>query len=138
MLERYLAFGYFGEVSDSIDVLRHNEFEHTTHNNLRLLPPSRLGLIEHIKRSAYYSGWINHQCIENVILPDASAWGWAMVGGLYQPIWHTRGDRTINADDVTKVCGCTTAKCTTCKCAQLSYSCLTFCNCQKKCYFTPL
>ena len=34
VIERYLAFVYFEDVSDSIDALRHREFEHATHNNL--------------------------------------------------------------------------------------------------------
>ena len=32
------------------------EFEWSTHSNLRLLPPSRIGLLEHAKRACYQAG----------------------------------------------------------------------------------
>ena len=69
--------------SIGIDVRRMHKFENTTHNNLRLLPPSRLGLSQHIKRAAYHAGWVNRQCVENGILPDPTEWGWKFTSGAY-------------------------------------------------------
>ena len=34
----------------------------------------RSGLREHVKRAAYYAGWLNYQCVENVALPLPSDW----------------------------------------------------------------
>ena len=48
ILEKYVSFVYHNaELDDDIDSLRMRDFEHSTHDNLRLLPPSRDGLLEH-------------------------------------------------------------------------------------------
>ena len=60
IIEKYVCQVYYGDSSEPIDTKRMKDFEHSTHGNLRLLPPSRSGLMEHVKRSAYYAGWINH------------------------------------------------------------------------------
>jgi len=80
LLERYVGFVYYGKQIESLNLERLLDFEHSTHGNLKLIPPSRSGLKEHIKRSAYFAGWINYQCVENVILPEPSAWGWKLSG----------------------------------------------------------
>ena len=69
IIERFVEFVYYGRKVDSIDAERINDFEHSTHGNLKLIPPSRSGLKEHVKRATYYSGWVNYQCIDNVSLP---------------------------------------------------------------------
>ena len=59
MLEKYVSFVYHGVESDeSIDVVRMKDFEYSTHNNLRLIPPSRAGLLQHFRRAAYEGGWV--------------------------------------------------------------------------------
>ena len=47
---------------------RMQDFEHSVHSNLRLLPPSKVGHIEHIKKAAFEAGWVAHQCKEDVDL----------------------------------------------------------------------
>ena len=137
IIERYVGFVYYGRTIDSIDSERIKDFEHSTHSNLKLIPPSRSGLKEHIKRAAYYSGWLNYQCVENVSLPPPSDWGWIMVNGLYHPVWDS-SDNSMTADLLTSTCGCTTQKCLKCKCAMFSLSCLAFCKCERNCLYTPV
>ena len=57
--------------------------ECSLHGNLWLIPPSRSGLKEHIIRAAYYAGWVNFQCVENVCLPFPSDWGWRFGNGMF-------------------------------------------------------
>ena len=56
-------------ISD-LNFQRMQDFEHSVHSNLRLLPPSKAGHIEHIKRAAFEADWVAHQCKENVDLPS--------------------------------------------------------------------
>ena len=117
-----------------INTKRMDDFEHSTHNILRLLPPSRLGLLEHVKRAAYYAGWINRQCVTNVELPDLAEWGWVLVEGNYLPVWISHSTDALNADLVTMVCGCTTEICSSCRCAKISnFECLQYCKFQRRC-----
>ena len=136
LIEKYVCDVYYGNSSESLDEKRMKDFENSTHNNLRLLPPSRLGLKEHVKRSAYYAGWINHQCIENVDLPSPVDWGWGLNGGDFLPVWQTRGENITDADFVTMVCGCTTDKCSGCRCAKTTnFDCLQCCKCNRRCLY---
>ena len=88
IIEKYVLFVYYGNIGNSVNIneKRMNDFEHSTHSNLRLLPPSRLGRIEHIKRAAFAAGWIGYQCVKDIALPDPSEWGWIDQGG-YRPVW---------------------------------------------------
>lgn len=132
LIEIFIGFVYYGRHIDSINLERVLDFEHSTHSNLRLIPPSRSGLREHIKRAAYYAGWVNFQCVENVELPSPNDWGWTLENGVYKPVWDI-SDKSITVDLVTSTCGCTSDKCSKCKCATHSLPCLTFCKCKRKC-----
>ena len=139
IIEKFVCFVYYDDVSDPIDQKRIKDFEHSTHNNLRLIPPSRLGLIEHVKRAVYYAGWINFQCVENVHLPDPGDWGWGLVDGEYLPTWHKPENSSSTAELVTMVCSCGTKKCTDCRCAKVAnFECLPFCKCQRRCLYKPI
>ena len=138
MIEKFIGFVYYGRNIESIDLERLLDFEHSTHSNLKLIPPSRSGLLEHVKRAAFYAGWLNYQCIENVQLPSPTDWGWTLVeNGLYQPTWNA-SNHTATAELVTSTCSCTTEKCLRCKCATSSLPCLTFCNCKRKCIYASI
>ena len=115
----------------SIDSERLLDFEHSTHSNLKLIPPSRAGLKEHVKPAAYHAGWVNYQCIGNVSLPPPTDWAWSMENGLNKPVWDS-SVCSVTADLLTSTCGCTTEKCLKCKCATSSLPCLAFCNCKRK------
>ena len=48
IIERYVGFVYYGRYITYIDCERLNDFEFSLHGNLRMIPPSRSGLIQHI------------------------------------------------------------------------------------------
>ena len=137
ILERYVGFVYYGKEVLSIDIQRLKDFEHSLHGNLKMIPPSRAGLKEQVKRAAYYSGWVNYQSVENITLPSPTLWGWKMVNGMYQPVWDS-SDSAIDADVLTSVCGCFSQKCLSCKCAKSSLTCLPYCRCERKCIYNKI
>ena len=67
---------YFGQRCNYVDIneARINSFFKTADLNLRTCIMSRLW--EHAKRSALQAGWLRRECVENVIVPDPSLWGW--------------------------------------------------------------
>ena len=72
ILEKNLLSVYYANMTGPCDInyQRMHDFEHSVHSNLRLLPPSKICLIEHAKRAAYEAGWAWYQCKENVELPN--------------------------------------------------------------------
>ena len=54
-------------ISD-LNFQRMQDFKHSMQTNLSLLPPSKAGHTEHIKRSAFETSWVAYQCKENVDL----------------------------------------------------------------------
>ena len=113
------------------------DFEHSIHNNLRLIPPSKVGLFEHIKRASLESGWISYQCKENVSLRDPQEWGWMLVNGKYIPKWQDINN-PIDAYLVTETCSCSTSKCLRCNCGKQNLGCLKFCKCHHKCIYSTV
>ena len=141
LLEKYVSFVYHNiESEDSIDLLRMRDFEYSTHNNLRLIPPSRAGLLEHFKRAAYEGGWISFQCVENVDLPCVLQYGRKRLeNGQIVPIWckiESESDPLL----LTGTCSCTKARCTACNCAKKNppLPCLPFCGCRGTCQFNSI
>ena len=115
------------------------EFEHSTHSNLRLLPPSKVGLIEHAKRAAYEAGWVVYQCEENLELPDPQEWGWQRSeNGQFAPQWQKIVDPIDPIKVVTVTCMCVKAKCTNCACSKQVLDCLPFCKCQRTCLYKSI
>ena len=130
--ERFIGFLYDRRCINSIDSERIRDFEYSMHGNLQLIPPSGSGLKGHIRSAAYYAGWVNFQCVENVFLLSTSDLGWRYSNGLFTPFRHS-SEVTINADSLTAICGCSSQKCITCKCT--TFSCISFCKCQKNCVY---
>ena len=83
IIEKNIIHVYYPKAnySQSLDVIRLLEFEGKPHDNLRQLPPSKGGLVEHIKRSCYQAGWICTLCYKEVQLPDPTSWGWKQTCG---------------------------------------------------------
>ena len=106
-------------------------FKGSLHNNLRLIPPSRVSLIEHVKRASYQGGWIWKHCVDDPDLPEPSNCGWESFNGRYKPRWQIITNST-DEEMVTVICICKSAKCQRCNCKQ-GLECLPFCKCQQKC-----
>ena len=77
-IETYLTHVYFPKTYQSygLNEIRRMEFESKPHDNLRVLPPSRNGLIQHIKRSCYQAGWVWVLSHKEITLPDPRKFRW--------------------------------------------------------------
>ena len=64
------------KLSESLAKERLIRFECSPDNDLRKLPMSRPGLIQHVKRSCYQAGYLWRECNENIDLPHPTLWGW--------------------------------------------------------------
>ena len=96
---------------------------------------SRNALLEHIKRSAYQSGWLWAECVANINLPSPILWGWKLNSenwGKFLPLWQLCTSSTF-IEVVLTTCGCKTDSCKNCKCGTLGEKCLIFCKCLRKC-----
>ena len=91
-----------------------------------MIPASKLGVIEHIKRTVYYAGWINYPCVENLDLPDPSD----LIEGEYRPTCYNRPENvSTTAELVAMICSCGTQKCANSPCAKVkNFECLPFCK----------
>ena len=141
ILESYVLSVYYNKVMGPVDIdfQRMHDFEHSVHSNLRLLPPSKLGLIEHIKRASYEAGWVVYQCKENVELPNPKLWVWKKTeSGQFEPKWQNIADPIDAEKVVTATCSCVKAKCTSCQCSKQNLQCITFCKCQRLCIYKPI
>ena len=141
ILESYVLSVYYNKVVGPVDIdfQRMHDFEHSVHSNLRLLPPSKLGLIEHIKRASYEAGWVVYQCKENVELPNPELWAWKKTeSGQFEPKWQNIADSIDAEKVVTATCSCVKAKCTSCQCSKQNLQCITFCKCQRLCIYKPI
>ena len=52
------------------------QFESSGENDLRKLPPSRSGLLQHAKRAALQAGYVWKECEKNTVVPDPRQWGY--------------------------------------------------------------
>ena len=74
--------------------------------NIRQLPLSRPGLIEHIKRACIQGGWLWGECIANMQIPDVTEWGCKHGNeDEYVPRWQTV-DEAFTIGNVTQTCSC--------------------------------
>ena len=138
ILERFVLFVYYPNISDNFDlnIQRMHDFEFSTHNNFRHLPP-KSGLIEHVKRATYVAGWIFYQCLCDIALPEPERWGWTTDNGQYFPKWQDI-ENPVNPLVITITCTCVSAKCIKCSCSKQTMQCITFCKCKRNCLFTHI
>ena len=112
---------------------RLNKFRKSTDDDLRKLPPSREALFQHAKRSCYQAGYVWHECIEDLQLPDPTLWGWLFdeVQG-FIPRWLSALS-SIDLEKFITTCSCKTGKCERCKCATADLMCIRMCGCNRVC-----
>ena len=139
ILERFVLFVYYPKISDNFDlnIQRMHDFEFSTHNNFRLLPPSKSGLIEHVKRATYVAGWTFYQCLCDIVLPEPERWGWTTDNGQYFPKWQDI-ENPVDPLVITITCTCVSVKCIKCLCSKQTMQCITFCKCKRNCLFTHI
>ena len=136
IIEKFVVFFYYGKTREPLDINYHrmNDFEHSAHGNLRLLPPCRAALTEQIKRATYEGGWVASLCKRDVELPDPQLYGRIVVDGKYLPKWQE--GEPVSVDGLLSLCSCTAAKCLTC--AKAGLQCLPYCKCQRHCLYKPI
>ena len=117
----------------SLNELRQEMFLALPNMDLRLLPPSKKGLYKHVQRTSIQAGWINRECIGNVLAQEPEHWGWKRENNTFFPEWQNKDDLDIDINFVTITCTCTTALCKNCKCAKNEMKCLPFCSCRGNC-----
>ena len=71
ILHKFIIFIYYPKPvgAADLDIQRMCDIEHSTHNNFRLIPPSKIGFIQHVKRSSYEAGLVACQYRRDVDLP---------------------------------------------------------------------
>ena len=104
IIEKFVVFFYFGKTREPLDINYHrmNDFEHSAHGNLRLLPPCRAALTEQIKRATYEGGWVASLCKRDVELPDPQLYGKIVVDGKYLPKWQE--GEPVSVDGLLSLC----------------------------------
>ena len=118
--------------TESLARERASLFERSTDNDLRKIPMSRHGLIQHTKRSCLQAGYLWRECFENIVLPDPLSWGWILQDGKLVPRWQDVD--TANLSSVLKTCHCTKKSCTSCSCSkEQKMPCLPMCFCRRSC-----
>ena len=136
VLENYILKLYYPSKRNlqSLNIERMNHFSSLPSHNLRLIPFSRLGLVEHTKRTCLQVGFCWAEARVNVTIPDPKKWGLkegtdvALI-----PSWEIRNGEYLTVDDITFTCGCTVSPCKNCKCVRAGEKCLPFCKCQRNC-----
>jgi len=117
-LERYVLEMYSAKQT-TLGAARLDKFKKSADNDLRLLPPSRETLRQHANRSAYQSGYLLRQCVEELDIPEPEQWEWIFntTNDFYQPVW-TNVQSSITVKSFTRTCSCKLGKCKTCKCTK--------------------
>ena len=134
--KKYILFVYYNNFIGPVDsgIQRMCDFEYLTRNNLQLLPPSKIGFIEHIKRASYDAGWVAYRCVQNVKLPNPQQCGWNMINGQFEPRWQVIHN-PLDALVVTAVSSCVKQNYCNCQCSRQKFECITYCKCRRHCQY---
>ena len=65
----------------NINEMRLKKFKLSSNNDLRIVPPSKNALLQHVKRACYQAGYLWKEALSNIEIPDPNLWGWK---GLYK------------------------------------------------------
>ena len=110
---------------------RISHFERSIDCDLRKVPMSRGGLVQHAKRSCYQAGFLWQDCLENVTPPQPTQWGWKRSEGKLVPSWQI--EEAFDISTVISSCSCKINACKNCKCYKNKTACLPFCSCRRTC-----
>lgn len=141
VLEQFLIELYYHKsVVSSLDMERCNHYVRLADSNIRNLPVSVRGLIEHVKRACFQAGWLWQEAVSNSSVQNPADWGWELKDwgwelkeGRYVPTWKV-GDGLTDVYTSIQVCSnCKKALCKRCKCKLGDLKYLPFCGCQRKC-----
>ena len=127
----YIQRVYFSKQRHAVplDKQRMLHFINTPDISLKLIPPSRSGLLQHIKRSTIHAGWLWKLCDTNIEVPDPENWGWIKKDDALLPLWQE--EETFVIQPVLKICSCKKGHCINCSCTKANLSCLQNCKCER-------
>ena len=119
-----------------------------TPETLRLLPPSRPALTEHVKRALYVARWLwSRSHIDKPDYPNPENWGWRNDGTRLTPVWTTYRAVRFQCvqNQLFRKCTCTARcpvtnkiRCNNCQCSRNNINCYGHCdNCNGDCCTCP-
>ena len=66
----------YGSRHDTLRAALLDKFKKSTDNHLRVLPPSKDTLRQHIYRASYKAGYLRRESVEELDIPNPEQWGW--------------------------------------------------------------
>ena len=117
-IENYVKYIYYGKIDqESVDILRMKHYQYIPGKNLRMIPPSRDRLHQHVKRSCVQGGFEWKAAVHNIVLDDVTNWGWREKDGRYVPEWLSLNN-VLDVNRAVEVCSCKKALFKNCTCAK--------------------
>ena len=132
VMQNFVTFAFSKDFDGDLDDLRFHIFRKSSSNELRILPPSKDALLQHLFRSSYQAGWVWGNTLLQREPPEPETWGWRSHQTYLRIHWNSL-DVNQQLQNALSICQCRTAKCKTCRCAKNQQKCLKFCNCCRKC-----
>ena len=143
VLKKYKARGGNDLTAGRLDII-----QHTAPSSMRLLPPSRSALIQHLRRSVYVARWIwGRAFLAQPQYPNPVNWGWSKASPTSKltTVWTTlTGDYKTLTAAVMKRCTCSSkcqrtgkVKCNKCSCTRDNMNCYGRCGCRGDCCGCP-
>ena len=128
MLES-LLLQLHGSRYDTIDAAWLYKFKTSTDNDLRLSPPSKEALSQHIYCASYQAGYLLKQSIEELDISEPQQWSWKTDSKVnFQELWTT-SQSSVTVKNFIETCSCKTGKCRQCKLARVNFACFSMCGC---------
>ena len=115
--------------NSSFSQMRMQQLIKTPDVNMRLLVPSIVGILQHIKRSCIQAGWLWKLCEVNVEIPNPDEWGWRRQNDSFIPVWQD--DEPFDILSILKCCSCQKGTYSSCSCQKSEMNCLTYCKCER-------
>ena len=133
-LERYIVILYSRTSDDeSVNSARLSLFCQMS-RPIDNIPPTRVVLEQHTRRSIYQGGLIWGHCLEKC--PDvatASDWGWKVDGSKFKPKWTVLPVAEKACLELIS-CKCMKSCRGNCKCYRANFVCTALCKCRGTCY----
>jgi len=111
-------------------------------NNVKLIPPTKAALEEHIKRAVYQGGHVWGQILLPVPeLPPPTNWGWSRTmkrdksrtaEGQYTPYWTRLPEAAHSCTELVS-CKCKKGCARLCRCKKAALQCTALCVCEGDC-----
>ena len=103
---------------------------------MRLLPPSKEALHQHIYCTSYQARYLWRECVKELYIHNPEQWNWKTdPQGDFQPL-RTTSQSSVTVKNFIETCSRKTGKCKRCKHASANVACLSMCGCGRGCIWT--